>query len=246
MHFRSETIAQMNYDFSSSQRALMESERSPSTETWHMDSHTAQVFLNAERIGRRRTVPANTVLYRQRDISSLLHFVVRGRVQVSVFHENGSEFILEVMGPWSICGEGGAIDGHPRIATATTIDECELIDFDFTEVRKVFSQHPELAEALLMVVAAKQRVLGMRIQFMASPKAELRIGELLGRLGDLYGIDTPAGREIGIPLTHEQIAALTGTTRVTVTRSLARLKADGVIDNRGKRFWIVDPSRVCA
>ncbi|WP_205300230.1 helix-turn-helix domain-containing protein [Pantoea sp. Tr-811] len=34
-------------------------------------------------------------------------------------------------------------------------------------------------------------------------------------------------REIGVPLAHKQIAALTGMTRVTVTRVLKRLRENG-------------------
>lgn len=228
----------------------IESERSAEskaelTTTWHMDERHANVFLAAEHLGRRRLVTKGSTLYRQRDISSVFHFVLKGRIQVSVFQQDGTVFILEVMGPWSICGEGAAIDSYPRIASAVALEDCELIEFDFNRIQQEFATHPDLAVALLHVVATKQRVLGMKIQFMAMSKPELRIGELLARLSELYGKPDEEGIFISILLTHEQIAAMTGTSRVTVTRALTRLRQEGVITNRGRRFWVLDKARLC-
>jgi CRP/FNR family cyclic AMP-dependent transcriptional regulator len=93
------------------------------------------------------------------------------------------------------------------------------------------------------VIAVKQWVLGMRIQFLAMPRPDLRIVELLNRLADLYGVEDSDGIRIGTPLTHEQVAALTGTSRVTVTRTVTKLKSEGVIRNVGRHFWMRDPAQ---
>ena len=49
---------------------------------------------------------------------------------------------------------------------------------------------------------------------------------------------------IGISLTHEQMAGMTGTTRVTVTRVLKRLGEQGVIQIKGKQLRILDLGRL--
>ena len=58
-----------------------------------------------------------------------------------------------------------------------------------------------------------------------------------GASGDVY-----AARDEGlvVDLTHEEIASLTGTTRVTVTRALKRLARAGVIRNTGGRIRVLD------
>ena len=60
----------------------------------------------------------------------------------------------------------------------------------------------------------KQRIATVRLAYSALSSAEVRIAELLRRLGEIY---------TEVELTHEEIAGLTGTTRVTVTRALKRL-----------------------
>lgn len=214
------------------------------TETWHMDSRSANVFLAAEKLGQRLYAPKDTTLYRQGESGTTFFFLVSGRVQVSVFQADGTEFILELMGPWSLIGEGTAISGQRRMCTAVTLEPCVLIKFDYSLLKPSLAQNIEFTSTLMEVVAIKQWVLGMRIQFMAMPKPELRIFELLSRLANLYGEEDEIGVRIRSPLTHELVAGLTGTSRVTVTRTITRLKTEGVIVNQGRHFWVIDPSRL--
>lgn len=217
-----------------------------STETWHMDRCAANVFINVEHLGQRLVVQKNATLYRQGEPGTAFYFLVSGRIQVGVFQEDGTEFILELMGPWSLIGEGTAIAGQRRMSTAITLDPCVVIKFDYATIKPVFSENVEFATTLMEVVAVKQWILGMRIQFMAMPKPELRIVELLSRLASLYGETDGVGVRIRTPLTHEQVANLTGTSRVTVTRTITRLKSEGLILNEGRHFWVIDPRRLQA
>lgn len=213
------------------------------TETWYMAARTADIFLAAEHLGRRREVPKGTTLYRQGDAGSTFYFVVSGRVQVQIYQQDGAEFILELMGAGALIGEGSALVGQPRMATATALEPCVLLEFDYPTVKRSFRENVDFAAALMEVAAAKQWVLGMRIQFLAMPRPDLRIVELLSRLASLYGVPEEDGVRINTPLTHELVAALTGTSRVTVTRTIMKLKSEGVIRNEGRHFWMCHQPR---
>ena len=214
------------------------------TETWHMDDATAGTWIRAAHLGRRKRYGKGATIYRQGDQGSTFYFLLSGRVQVSIFQNDGAEFILEVMGCWSMFGESPAVDGYPRIATAITVEDSELLEFDIGVVTAAIPSNPELAISLLRVIALKQRILASRIQYLALPKPEMRIGELLGRLSDLYGEQHNGRTLITISLTHEQIAAMTGATRVTVTRALKRLSEVGAIEIKQRRIWVLDPSKL--
>lgn len=185
-----------------------------------------------------------TPLYRQGDAGSTFYFVVSGRVQVQIYQQDGAEFILELMGAGALIGEGSALVGQPRMATATALEPCVLLEFDYPTVKRSFGENVDFAAALMEVAAAKQWVLGMRIQFLAMPRPDLRIVELLNRLASLYGVPEEDGVRINTPLTHELVAALTGTSRVTVTRTIMKLKSEGVIRNEGRHFWMCRQPRV--
>jgi CRP/FNR family transcriptional regulator, cyclic AMP receptor protein len=110
------------------------------------------------------------------------------------------------------------------------VEDTETIEFDAAKMEAVFKQHPEFAAALLRVTSLKQRVLAVRLEHLASRKPEGRIMDLLHRLQEMFAIDYNGGRLIVTHLTHEQIAAMTGTSRVTVTRAMRSLREQDQID----------------
>ena len=151
-------------------------------------------------------------------------------MQISIFRIDGSEVVLELMGPETICGEGSAFDGLPRFSSAAAIEDTETIEFDTSKMIEVFREHPEFALSLLRITSLKQRVLAIRLKHLASREPRERIMELLTRLEEMFAIDHAKGRLLVTHVTHEQIATMTGTSRVTVTRTLQRLREQGRID----------------
>lgn len=215
-----------------------------STETWYLEEGIAGPLIRLAHLGHRRVYKKGEFLYHQEEVSSQFFFILSGRVQVSIFGEDGGEFVLEVMGRWALCGEADAFERSPRFSAAAAVEETEVIAFDVGTMEQVFASHPELAIALLRIASLKQRVLGRRLQHLASPKPEKRIFELLNRLAELYGREEDGAIIIGITLTHEQISAMTGASRVTVTRTLTRLREEGVIAIHDRQFHILDLSKL--
>lgn len=215
-----------------------------STETWRLNEVAVGPIIRAAHLGRKKTFSKGEYLYRQGTCDTEFFFILRGRVQIFTGREDGSEFVLEVMGQWAICGEGAAFDGQPRFSSAVAQEDTEVIVFDAHEVGKAFQLVPDFALALLKITSMKQRVLGIRAQYLASANPESRISELLRRLAELYGRPLDGGVLIDIALTHDQIAAMTGTSRVTITRVLKKLREARAIQTRGKQIWILDVSRL--
>lgn len=197
--------------------------------TWRIDRDLVEMLTEHAAYGRRRKFKKNTVLYEQGEISSRFYFVLKGLVQISIFRIDGAEVVLELMGPDTICGEGAAFDGLPRFSSAVAVEDTETIEFDSGKLSPAFREHPEFASSLLRVTSLKQRVLAIRLKHLTSREPQERIMELLTRLEEMFAIEHPKGRLLVTQLTHEQIAAMTGTSRVTVTRTLQRLREQGRI-----------------
>ena len=180
--------------------------------------------------GQPRRFRKNEALYEQGTKSTKFYFVVSGLVQVSIVRIDGVEVVLEYMGPDTICGEGAALDGLPRFSRAVAVEETYAIEFDATRMGEIFAQHPEFASALLRATSLKQRVLAVRLEHMVSREPEGRIMDLFRRLQEMFAVDRPGGKLLITRLTHEQIGAMTGTSRVTVTRAMRALREADKID----------------
>ncbi len=60
--------------------------------------------------------------------------------------------------------------------------------------------------------------------------------QLLTWLTDRFGEDDRKGQLIGLQLTHQKIAELIGSTRVTVTRIINDLEKIGVLSRKGRKL----------
>jgi len=198
--------------------------------TWRIDSTLIRQILDQANFGKRRKFRKNEVLYEQGTTSSRFYVILTGLVQVSIVRVDGVEVVLEYMGPETLCGEGSAFDHLPRFSSAIAVEDTDAIEFDAARIEAVFRQHPEFASALLRITSLKQRVLAVRLEHLASRRPEVRIMDLLQRLQEMFAIDYAGGRLLVTHLTHEQIAAMTGTSRVTVTRAVRWLRDQGQID----------------
>jgi CRP/FNR family cyclic AMP-dependent transcriptional regulator len=198
--------------------------------TWKIDSSLIRQIVEQASCGRRRKFRKNEMLYEQGTTSTKFYLVLSGLAQVSIVRVDGVEVVLEYMGPETILGEGAAFDGLPKFSSAVAVEDTDTIEFDAAKMEEVFKEHPGFAAALLRVTSLKQRVLAVRLEHLASRKPEVRIMDLLHRLQEMFAIDYAGGRLIVTHLTHEQISAMTGTSRVTVTRAMRSLREQNQID----------------
>lgn len=198
--------------------------------TWRLDPELIEIIREHRHVGMRRQFRKNDAIYLQGTVSSKFYYIERGMAQVSIVRSDGTEMLLEFMGPHTILGEGAAFDSLARFSSAFAVEATQAIEFDANQLNEVFRSHPEFASALLRITSLKQRILAIRLEHLVSREPEQRIMELFHRLESMFSIEAPAGRTLVTKLTHEQIAAMTGTSRVTVTRSIQRLREQGKID----------------
>ena len=110
-----------------------------------------------------------------------------------------------------------------------------------------------MAMQVIDLLSCRLRVLGDILTNLATDDASSRIIKLLlrlcaryGRLGSRCGIlgeDRDDRVCLDIPLTHQEIADMLGTSRQTVTTVMGELKRCGVLHMQ-QRHMHVDPSRL--
>jgi CRP/FNR family cyclic AMP-dependent transcriptional regulator len=201
-------------------------------ETWGLLPQHAELWIKSAHLATHLSFSAGQIMYQQGEVSPYFFFILEGEVRVSILEASGEETIIETMGVHAVCGEGPAFDGLPRYSTATVVTDARVLRFDARRLRDAFAQNPDLAMSILQITGLKQRALAVRLEYAFSHGPEHRVGQLLHRLAEFYGRRTPEGQLIDVYLTHEQIARMTGTSRVTVTRIIKRLRRSGTIDIR--------------
>lgn len=76
-----------------------------------------------------RTFAAGKVIFREGDAGREAYLVKRGRVTLSRLLE-GTQTVLDTVGPGAVFGEMAVLGEGPRSATATAEEETELVVID--------------------------------------------------------------------------------------------------------------------
>ncbi len=204
--------------------------------TWQLPEAQVKLLLNHAHLGQERHYRTGQVLYEQGSNALGFHLLLEGMVQVSMLTLDGLEVILELMGPNTVLGEGSAFPNTPKFSRAQALTDSRTIEFVLPDMAAVFRDYPEFGAAIFEISSQKLSIMMRRFIHLTSRKPEDRILELLERLSHQLGVPHPDGRLVDIYLTHDQIAAMTATTRVTVTRALQRLRHEGQVVEAGRKL----------
>lgn len=178
--------------------------------------------------------PRNSVLMRQGDKPHALYVVLSGKVRVMVCGDDGKELVLGNLGPREYFGELALIDGEPRSATVTAVEDSELGIISKADFVNCLGSTPEIAISLMRALSKRIRDLNDNLRDFALLDVQGRVDRLLRRLALQQN-----GELITEPITQLEIAAMVGASREMVSRVLNNLKADEVIDMRGKAIAIL-------
>ena len=124
--------------------------------------------------------------------------------------------------------QGDIADSFYYIKKAVTASELTIIDRKI--LLDLIQKNPPIAFELLEILATRIRLLTTQLDSMTFMQADARIAKLL--LDDMVD-----GK---VSLTHEEIALTVGVSRITVTKALSRLSAQGILATHYRGIKILD------
>lgn len=164
---------------------------------------------------RRQLIPQN---------DKALWQIRRGSVRALTWDENG---VYTTLGYWGT----GDIIGY----SLSRIQPYHLECITGVELTSVPASH--LHENLDKLLSRIQRTEEL-VSIVNCKRVSTRVWQFLGWLSDKFGRDLQEGRLIDLHITHQEIADVLNTTRVTVTRVLRDLENEGKL-KRHKRWLII-------
>jgi CRP/FNR family transcriptional regulator len=182
-------------------------------------------------------------IYFQGETGDAFFFIKKGKVKVSILKGDGSEKIIGIQENNTFFGEYAAFDRHPHFATAVALEPSEISRVPIDAARKVVEEHPEVAFLIINRIVRKFRSLCFQLEgnFL---DAQRRIARILISLGEEVGEQEPHGVTIRKGITHEDLANLTGLSRVRVTTILNNLQRANIITKKRGIVTIIDPAKL--
>jgi CRP/FNR family transcriptional regulator, cyclic AMP receptor protein len=202
---------------------------------WSSDDVEALASLGtAKRFGR------GAVLFNEGEEAGHVIVVRSGRVKVSSYTEDGKEIVLAVREPGELLAELSAIDGEPRGATATALEPVDAALIPAEDFRSFLDGRPGVAFALLEMTVGKLRDADRkRVEFGAYDTTG-RVARRLVEMAERFGEETGDGVRITLPLSQQELAGWTGSSREAVSKSLHQLRARGFIETARRGITVLD------
>lgn len=149
-----------------------------------------------------------------------LWIVCRGVVQLNTLYPNGDEALLGLVCPSMPFGLPiSLIDPYQAIA----LSDVDLMSLTLAELQ----QYPSLIEEVFQHLARRLRQAEAMLAMAGCRRVEERLRQFLLLLQVEVGQPSPEGTRLSVRLTHQHLASAIGTTRVTVTRLLGKLREEG-------------------
>ena len=165
--------------------------------------------------------------------------VLSGRVKVSTVTADGKEVVLAFRGPGDLLGELSAIDGEARSATVGALEPVEAAVVPASEFRAFLAAHSRVAILLLEMLARRLRDADRkRVEFGAHDTLG-RVAARLVELAERYGEPAPDGVRITLPLSQEELAGWTGSSREAVGKALHALRGLGWVRTERRRITVL-------
>jgi CRP-like cAMP-binding protein len=158
--------------------------------------------------------------------------ISQGLVQLSTIGQNGEEVWLGWAEPATFFGQCFSLLQSYR---AIALSDVQLCWFSQVEI----NASPRLAQIVLPQLVRRVQQIEALLAIAGQRRVEERLQSLLMLMKREIGQPVPGGTRLKVRMTHQNLANAIGTTRVTVTRLLSKLKNEGKITVDRDRYIIL-------
>lgn len=183
---------------------------------------TMQIERLAKVMMRRNYAPGQLIFLEGEDARGLW-FVFKGRVKIIKQSLSGRVQGLCMMTPGKCFGSCPLYDMEKNPATAQAVEDVTLFILPEAQLEIIQQNDSDLISALLHIYSQRLSHLAKISEVLATWTVQDRINDCL----ITYASKTNG--DVVVKLTHEKLAALSGTVREVVTRHLAQLEKQGIV-----------------
>ncbi|QIA27408.1 Crp/Fnr family transcriptional regulator [Thermaerobacter sp. PB12/4term] len=192
------------------------------------DQVPAELVARVAEQVRWRPCHAGDVLFREGEPVKAVFLLRQGRVKIVAVDDEGREYIMHLLGPGDLFPAVGLFTGGGYPATAEVIQDGVVGTVTREAILDLVRRHGDLAMALLMAQEERIRYLQDRIRSLVWRDLRTRVLEVLVK-------------HMGDQLTHQEIAALVGAARESVSRVISEFKRQGLVTRDPSGRWRVRP-----
>ncbi|HEV2128357.1 MAG TPA: Crp/Fnr family transcriptional regulator [Thermomicrobiales bacterium] len=204
-------------------------------------NQTLQPVRSEARVLSHKFAADDTVMFAGENEGSL--FLIRdGWVRLYRILNDDRTLVLGLLGPGEAFMQDTGSDGVTPTTAADALTDCEVTEIPFERVGAVLAKSPEYSRKLLSALASRQTATHDFIEQVLTRDTSVRLATILVDLAKAVGEETESEGVLRVTrsATHQALANMIGSNRVTVTRKLLDMQSRNLVRSLGRNSLEVD------
>ena len=166
--------------------------------------------------------------------------IAKGRVKICHLTPDGKQSILNFIDTGEIFGELSLLGAAKREEFAEASEATSLVLIPKPVMLTLIGKYPNISLGITKLIGQRRLRIERRLRNLLFRSNRERVIHLLLEMSEKYGQPTDQGLELGIKLSHQEMASIIGSTRETVTVMLGHLQSEGKIKIARRKITIFD------
>lgn len=193
-----------------------------------------------DQMHHRAIYPAGAVVFMEGDQPEGLYLICSGRVKLSSYSSEGRAVIVSIATAGDLLGVSAMLSGKPHDLTAETLEPTQLCSIKKDDFLSFLSRNGDISLRLAQRLSNELYEAYRGLSDVVLKLSYNRLVELLLKLCQSHGETTSIGIRLRIDLSQEDLAEKIGSSRRTLSRTLTKLKRQGIIECQHRSIIVRD------
>lgn len=180
------------------------------------------------------------ILFSDCEEANGFYIVLSGKVKLYKVSPEGKEQIVHVISAPDAFGEASLFlkESHPFYAE--TLNDCQLLFFPKRDFLQLLKKSPQLSANMTITLSHYVKRFASLIEDLSLKGVPSRIARYLLDLSVKQSKEAKSPEDIEFDLSRSQLASRLGTIRETFSKTLAKMRAKGIIDVKKNKIFILN------
>jgi len=191
-------------------------------------------------IASLKKVQKKEILFSDGEEARGFYVILSGKIKLYKVSVEGKEQILHIVSAPDAFAEAALfLEGsYPAFAEALT--DCQLLFFPKRDFIRLIEKNPQLSINMIVTLSHYLKRFASLIEELSLKEVSSRVAKYLIDLQMKSTKEGKSPKEVELDLSKTQLALKLGTISETLSRTLAKMKAKGIIDVKRSRILILN------
>jgi CRP-like cAMP-binding protein/DNA-binding NarL/FixJ family response regulator len=184
-----------------------------------------------------RQFSKKNTIYTEGSVPRYLYYIQKGKIKIYKTNDDGKELIINVLGEKEMFGHIDLLGGGNYTESVAALEDCALTLIPKEDFFTLLYSNKDVSAKFIKMLAGNVSTKEEQLLNLAYNSVRKRVADALTVLHSRYGTEP-------ISMLREDLAALAGTAKETVIRTLTDFREEKMIDVEDGRISILKPEKL--